>query len=284
MSSIKFTDDDFTVTAAEPWIKDKVATISQYLSSFVMNLHGRVDELVFVDLFAGNGLYSLGTRKELFPGASLTALFLDLPIHRYVFCEKDNEQSGVLKIRANKYFRGKNIIQLDGKPEELLDKLKMYIPPSKGNYKVAVFCLCDPFSFEMPFSIISKLHDQGYSFLVPFTFPLNERINYKFYLKDQHEKISKFLGGPAESERLEKDVSSNHQFYKRIIRIYENNMLTLGLNASTSVHKIDSGLMEVPMYYMGLFSRQFATKAIMQDVESARNVQFDLFNSAKFVP
>jgi hypothetical protein len=56
-------------------------------------------------------------------------------------------------------------------------------------------------------------------------------------------------------------------------------MLALGLNASTSVHKIDSGLMEVPMYYAGLFSKQFATKAILQDVESARNVQFDLFKA-----
>jgi len=277
MAEIKFIDDSFSITAAEPWIKEKVGIVRQYLSSFVLNLHGRIDELVFVDLSAGNGLYSLGARKEIFAAPSLMALSLDLPINRYIFCEEDNEQSGVLKIRTNKYFRGKNVIHLEGKPEELIDKLQLYVPQSKGNYKVAVFCLCDPFSLDIPFNIISKLNDLGFSFLIPFTFVLNDHLNYKFYTKEQREKVSRFLGGFKDIERLEKDLTSNTVFYKRLIHIFENNMLALGLNAATSVHKIDSGLMEVPMYYAGLFSRQFATKAILQDVESARNVQFDLF-------
>ncbi|HEY5823656.1 MAG TPA: three-Cys-motif partner protein TcmP [Cyclobacteriaceae bacterium] len=277
MAEIKFTDDSFSITAAEPWIKEKVAIIRQYLSSFVLNLHGRIDELVFVDLSAGNGLYSLGAKKEIFAAPSLMALSLDLPINRYIFCEADNEQSGVLKIRTNKYFRGKNVIHLEGKPEELIDKLQLYVPQSKGNYKVAVFCLCDPFSLDIPFNTISKLNDLGFSFLIPFTFVLNDHLNYKFYTKEQREKVSRFLGGFKDIERLEKDLTSNTVFYKRLIHIFENNMLALGLNAATSVHKIDSGLMEVPMYYTGLFSKQFATKAILQDVESARNVQFDLF-------
>jgi three-Cys-motif partner protein len=277
MAEIKFTDDGFSITAAEPWIKEKVAIVRQYLSSFVLNLHGRIDELVFVDLSAGNGLYSLGAKKEIFAAPSLMALSLDLPINRYIFCEADNEQSGVLKIRTNKYFRGKNVIHLEGKPEELIDKLQLYVPQSKGNYKVAVFCLCDPFSLDIPFSTISKLNDLGFSFLIPFTFVLNDHLNYKFYTQEQREKVSRFLGGFKDIERLEKDLTSNTVFYKRLIHIFENNMLALGLNAATSVHKIDSGLMEVPMYYAGLFSRQFATKAILQDVESARNVQFDLF-------
>lgn len=277
MGQIKFTDDGFSITAAEPWIKDKVSIIRQYLSSFVLNLHGRVDELIFVDLSAGNGLYSLGAKKEIFPAASLMALSLDLPINRYIFCEADNDQSGILKIRINKYFRGKNVIQLEGRPEELIDRLQLYIPQSKGNYKVAVFCLCDLFSLDIPFKTISKLNDLGFSFLIPFTFVLNDQVNYEFYIREQRDKVSRFLGGFKDIERLEKDLTSNSVFYKRLIRIFENNMLSLGLNASTSVHKIDSGLMEVPMYYTGLFSKQFATKAILQDVESARNVQFDLF-------
>jgi hypothetical protein len=50
------------------------------------------------------------------------ALFLDPPINRYVFCEADSTQSGVLKIRINKYFLRKNVIQLEGKPHELVEK------------------------------------------------------------------------------------------------------------------------------------------------------------------
>jgi three-Cys-motif partner protein len=277
MSEFKFVDDGLSMTAAEPWIRDKTSIIGQYLSSFVYNLHSQVDEIVFVDFNSGNGLYSLGSKREIFPSSALMALSLDLPIHRYVFCEHDNEESAVLKIRINKSFRGKNVIQLDGRPEELIDRLRLYVPQSKGNHKVAVLCLCDPFSFDIPFHIIAKLKDVGFSFLIPFTFVLNGQLNYKFYLLEEREKLKKFIGGDKNIERLEKEVGSNEAFYKRLVRIYENNMLALGLNASTSVHRIDSGLMEVPMYYTALFSGKFATKAIMKDVKSARNVQFELF-------
>jgi three-Cys-motif partner protein len=278
MSEFRFKDDGFSMTAAEPWIREKASIIGQYLSSFVYNLHGQVDELVFVDLSAGNGLYSVGSKREIFPATSLLALSLDLPIHRYVFCDHDNEEVNILKIRINKYFRGKNVIQLHGRPEELLDRLKLYVPQSKGNYKVAVFCLCDPFSFDIPFQLIDKLNGAGFSFLIPFTFVLNDQLNYQFYLTEERGKLKKFLGGENNIERLEKEVTSNQAFYKRLVRIYENNMLAIGLNASTSVHKIESGLMEVPMYYTGLFSSKFATKAVMKDVESTRNVQFELFS------
>lgn len=278
MADFKFHDDGFGITAAEPWIKEKINVIRQYLSAFVYNLHGQVDELVFVDLFAGNGLYSLGAKREIFPAASLMSLSLDLPISRYVFCEQDPDQASALKIRINKYFRGKNVLQLDGGPDELLAKLRMYIPQSK-DYKVAVFCLCDPFSLEIPFSLMDKLNGLEFSFLVPFTFVLNDQADFRFYLDDERDKVAKYLGSARDFERLSKELSTNAAFYKRLVQIYENNMLVLGLNGSTSVHRIDSGLMEVPFYYMGLFSRQFATKSIVKDVEAARNVQFDLFST-----
>ena len=274
----QFSDDGFGITAAEPWFKQKVQIIQGYLTAFVSNLTGRVDEIVFVDLFSGSGLFSLGAKREIFAGTPLMALALDLPIHRFVFCERDAEQFKALKIRVNKYYRGKNAILLDGKPDELIEKFKLYIPASKGDFKVAVFCVCDPFSLDMPFEMIEKLSELGFSFLIPFTFALNKRLDYRYYLKENREKIKKYLGGYKDMDRLENGIENNIQFYKRLIQIYENNILASGLNASTSVHKLDSGLMEMPVYYTGLFSREYSTKAIQRDVEATRNTQFELFN------
>lgn len=274
----QFTDDGFGITAAEPWFKSKIQIIQEYLTSFVTNLAGRADEIVFVDLFSGSGLYSLGAKREIFAGTPLMALAQDLPIQRFVFCERDPEQFKALKIRVNKYYRGKNVILMDGKPEELIDKFKLYIPPSKGDFKVAVFCVCDPFSLDTSFELVENLSKLGFNFLIPFTFALNKRLNYKYYLKEEKEKLKRYLGGYKDMDRLEKGTENNAQFYKRLIQIYENNILAAGLNASTSVHKLDSGLMEMPVYYMGLFSREYSTKAIQHDVEATRNTQFELFN------
>lgn len=276
-SPVTFPDDGFSVTAAEPWIKTKTSIIQQYLQSFVGTLAGKVDEIVFIDLFAGNGIYSLGARKELFAAPSLMALSLEMPITKFIFCEKEAEQLRTLKIRVNKNFKAKNTLLLDGKPEAAIPMFTHYVPRSKGSYKVAVFCLCDSFSFDLHFSTIIQLAEQGFNFLIPFTFALNDRLNYQFYLKENRDKLKSFLNGQGDLQRLEKSLDSNHQFYKRLVQIYQNNMLSLGYNLSVSTHKADSGLMELPAYQIGFFSKQISTKVIQQDVEATRHVQFELF-------
>jgi three-Cys-motif partner protein len=277
-TDLLFPDDGLPSTAAEAWVRFKIQAIGQYLSSFAGQLAGKVDDIIFVDLYAGNGLYSIGARKELFASAAITALSLDVPISKFVFCEKDNDRMSTLKIRVNKYFRNKHVILLDGKPEELVSRLDLYVPPTKGNYKSAIICLCDPFSLEMPFECMKQLAGKGFSFLIPFTFALNDRVNYEFYLVESRERIRKFLGTDS-LDRIEKDVDSNMTFYKKLVRIYQNNLLGMGFNGSTSVHKLDSGLMELPAYYMGFYSRNVSTRDVQEDVEATHHVQFDLFDS-----
>jgi three-Cys-motif partner protein len=252
--------------------------IAQYLTSFAGQLAGKVDDIIFVDLYAGNGLYSFGSKKERFPSSALMSLSLDLPISRYVFCEKDPDLLTTLKIRVNKYFRNKNVILLEGSPDDIISRLELYVPPTKGSYRSAVLCLCDSFSLETSFSCIQQLAQKGFSFLVPFTFALNDRVDYEFYLVENRERLKKFVGSGS-LERLEKGVDSNATFYKRMVMIYQNNLLSLGYNGSTSAHKIDSGLMELPVYYMGFYSQNVSTRDIQENVDATHHVQFDLFDS-----
>ena len=271
-----FQDDGFVTTAAEPWFKVKVQLIQQYFHSFIANVSDKVDDIFFVDLFAGPGLYALGHRKELFTGSCLASLQNGLPVSKWIFCEHSSENASALRIRVNKYFRGKNVVIFDSKPDQLIDKFRSYLPQTKGSYKVAVFCVVDPFSIEIPFATISQLNDLGFSFLIPYTFSLNSRIDYKFYQKEQKEKLSKYLGGLNDVGQFT-DVKSNLEFYKRLVRTQQNNMLMMGLNSSLSVHKLDSGLMEMPYYYMGLFSKQLSPTVVRQEVLANTQNQLDLF-------
>jgi len=228
-TELLFPDDGLPSIAAEPWVKHKVNVVSQYLTSFAGQLAGKVDEVIFVDLYAGNGLYSMGARKELFPSSALMSLSLDIPISRFVFCEYDSDRLNTLKIRVNKYFRNRNVILLDGRPEDIVNRLELYVPPAKGNYRSAVICLCDAFSLETPFSVIRQLSEKGFSFLIPFTFALNDRVNYEFYLVENRERLKKFMG-IDNLDRLEKNVDTNTAFYKRMVMIYQNNLLGMGFN------------------------------------------------------
>lgn len=271
-----FQDDGFVTTAAEPWFKVKVQVIQQYFESFITNVSGKVNDIVFVDLYSGSGLYSFGHQKELFPSVSLTSLQDNLPVSKWIFCEQSSENAKALKIRVNKYFRGKNVVIFESKPEHLLEKFRSYIPQSKAGYKVAIFCVVDPFSLDIPFTTLDKLNDLGFTFLIPYTFSLSNRLDYKFYLREQRDRLKKYLGGFRDFEKLE-EVKSNVEFYRKLVKIQQNNMLMLGLNTTVSVHKLNSGLMEMPFYYIGFYSKQLSAKTVAGDIQRQAATQIQLF-------
>ena len=270
-----FSADGLTVTASEQWFKVKVQVIERYLQAFVGNVAGRADEIIFVDLFAGSGLYSVGHQKEIFPGAALSSLVSGLPISQWICCERDAGQTHALKARVNRYFREKNIVIVETPLETLFDKLSSLVPQSKSGHKVAVFCLADPFSIELPFVLLNKLASLGWNFLIPFTFPLNHMTSHIFYTEEQRDRLQRYLG-IAEVDRLA-SVESNLQFYQRLVRTYHNNMLVLGMNAALSVHKLESTLMDLPSFYIGFFSKKISTRAVQEEVQSSEYLQFELF-------
>lgn len=238
------------------------------------NVAGRADEIIFVDLCAGSGLLSYGHQKEIFPGAGFTALASGLPITKYILCESNPEEAKALQFRLDKYFVKKYVIVVNEDPATRIAKLMEMIPQSKAGRKVAVLCLVDPSSIEIPFTEIDKLSSIGWSFLMPFTLPLNTRIDFRYYLEEYAFKLQHYLGPAADSLS---DASSNWQFYQRMVRVYENNMLVLGMSTALSVHKFSSQWMEVPAYYMGFFSKRLSAKAIQHEVQSLDQPQFALF-------
>jgi len=236
--------------------------IRNYLQSFVTNAAIRAPEIIVVDLFAGSGFYSIGHQKEIFAGSALSSLTTQLPITKWIFCEKDSIQVKALQARIETYFPSRNISVLEDHPEQLVDDLRVYTQARKGFPKPAIFCIADPFSLDMPFVLIEKLATLGFSFLRPFTFCLNERQNYNYYLHEKREKVKRYLGGHL--ERLD-DTKANVNFYKRLVKQYQNNMLMLGLNTALSAHPLRSSLMDLPMYYVGFFSKSISPKTVQRD-------------------
>lgn len=270
-----FIADGLSVTAVEPWFKVKVEVIQSYLQAFVLNVSPKADEIVFIDLFSGSGLYSIGYQKEIFPSSSFAALSADLPITQWVFCERDPEALKLLHKRTDQFFKRKNIHILDEPLSELTDKFRRLITAPKRDHTVAVLCLVDPFAFDIPFATINSFASLGFSFLMPFTFMLNDRTNYHYYLKEHPDRLKRYLG-VNNFEKLS-GVHTNVQFYKRIVRMYQNSMLVMGLNTALSVHKVNSRLMEIPAYHIGLFSKKFSAREIQKELNMSGQLEIDLF-------
>jgi hypothetical protein len=86
------------------------------------------------------------------------------------------------------------------------------------------------------------------------------------------------MGGFQNTELLDKS-KSNLEYYKRLVQVYQNNMLVIGLNASLTAQRLDSGLMELPLYYIGLFSKHPVLKTIQRDILEHSQQQISLFQS-----
>ncbi len=242
------------------------------------NLAPHVNEIIVVDLFAGSGLYSIGHQKDKFASTALASLELEGLISKWIFCERDPESARVLKIRVKRYYKDRTVFIFDDPLEKLPEKLAYYIPKSNSGYRVGVFCVVDSFSIEVPFSLLDKLQQLGFSFLIPFTFCINDQHNHRFYLEHQREKLRRFMGGFQNTELLDKS-KSNLEYYKRLVQVYQNNMLVIGLNASLTAQRLDSGLMELPLYYIGLFSKHPVLKTIQRDILEHSQQQISLFQS-----
>ncbi len=269
-----FTKDDFIVTAVEPWFKVKVQVIQDYLQAFLAETAGRAQEIVLIDFFAGSGFYSIGHQKELLPMPALAALKQDPPFTKVILREPDAEAAKALRVRVNKYFRGRNVVIFEDRVEDMIDKLKLYVPPSKKDYKVAVLCLIDPFSINFQFQALERLADMGYSFLIPYTFMLNSRSDFRYYLKEKREELRYFIG-PNESSVMA--ANNNTEFYKKLVKAHQNNMLTLGLSVSVAAHKLESKMMDMPLFYVGMYSKQVSARTIVRDVKENTQQQFELF-------
>ena len=270
-----FQSDGLTITAAEPWFKVKVQLILSYVQAFIMNASPKSDELIFIDLFAGSGLYSAGHQKEVFASASLAALSSNLPFQKWIFCEADREQADTLDKRVRKISPQKYIEVFNVREDEIVQNINSTIPTSKSGRRPAVFCLIDPFSLNFSINTVDHLASMGFSLLMPFTFPLNERLDCRHYCDDQAELIKKFLG-VNNYERL-LGLDSNAHFYRKLVQLYQTNLLVNGLNSAFSSHKLESKMMTLPAYTVGFFSRQFSAQSIQRDVNMNDHLQFELF-------
>jgi three-Cys-motif partner protein len=269
-----FSDDGLSISAAEPWFKVKVQVLQSYLQAFIVNALSRADEVVLVDLFAGSGLYSCGHQKDIFPGTSLAAMKDALPFTRWIFCERDGDQLKALDTRLRRMFPTVNTEVIHINPRDP-DKFLSTIPTSIPGKRIAVIVLADSFSLELSLATVHKLAAMNCSLLIPFTFVLNSRMDCRYYDREQSDTLRRFVGESSVG-RL-KDLESNQHFYRRLVRLYNNNLLVAGLNAAMSTHKLESQMMDLPSYHIGFFSKQFSTRAILREVNSTEHLQYELF-------
>jgi three-Cys-motif partner protein len=270
-------DDGLPTTFAEAWVIKKTELLLRYIEAYCKHMAYRNDQLIFLELFSGNGIKTIGQQSGKFTGLNLSLLEKGLPFFKYCFCPVNEEDARALKVRVNKWHKDKNVLILEGKREELIERIKLYIPKNNSNFKVGTLCLIDAFTLKLNYLWIDLLAEHGFDFLVVFTFPLTEAHNWKYYLNEERTTLSKFLGSYNAVEKLQRASHDNLSFYKKLFELHQHDMKLLGYDCLHLSHKFDSGLMNTPFYYTASFTKSVSAKMMLKEMGEA--AQTDLFSN-----
>ncbi|HMP99154.1 MAG TPA: hypothetical protein PKC24_05185 [Cyclobacteriaceae bacterium] len=269
-------EDGLQVTPAEPWFRLKQQVMLKYTAAYVKNMNYRVNELMLVDLYAGNGLHSIGSLQNRYADYDLSLLAGAFAFKKFCFCPVGSEDAKALRIRVNRWYKDNNVLILEGDRKDLIKRIKLYIPKSSGSFKVSTFCVVDAFSLKLDFVWFDLLADHNFDFMLVFTFPLNEVQNWKYYLTEEKQTISKFLGSWNGFEKLQRASTDNVSFYKKLFELHQQDMKLLGYDCLVHTHKLDSDLMRIPFYFTVCFTRSVSAKLMQKELGEFD--QMDLFN------
>ncbi len=274
--AIPLVEDGFSIEAANSQTKKKNQLIRHFIKVYTGTMKRKFNYLVFVDLFSGSGIKKL-KENEILSGSPALSLENKGAFSKYIFCEKDKQLYDALKIRTNKYCKDENVALFNDEPNSLVEKLSYYIPESSRNYNVSTLCLVDMLSMDIEFETIKLLSELGVNFLLLFGLSWTSKSQFESSLDIEREQINSFLGVPWSVYEKRVNVTSNESFFRNIVKIYHQNLRSLGYISQGSFHKIENSEFDIDIFFSGYYSHTTNTRKIHSEVVKSITPQVSLF-------
>jgi len=259
------------------WTSEKYRQFQLYAHLFTKGMKGKWGSLVYLDLYAGAGLSRVSGTNEILLGSPLIALSLDVPFHRYVFCEKDPEKLSALQQRVEKDFPNSNAQFIGGDCDDPTFQLGNVIPQGS-----LTLCFVDPYKLDIKFRTLRSLaQTRKIDFLCLLASRMDAGRNPHNYTKEDSTKFDELLDSTDWRERWEQakeGVAREPNLGDFICKEFSRKMETLGY-LPTELHemrpiKMDNG---VVIYHLALFSKDKVAKRFWQQASKYSQPQRDLF-------
>lgn len=159
-------DDGLLCPEVGSWAAEKHGLVSMYAKLFSTGMKNKWKSRVYIELYAGAGLYRIRDSTRIIAGSPITALHLDNPFDKYIFCEKRPEELEALKARASQIARSANISYILGDCNERVGDILGEIPTHSTGHGVLSLCFADPYDIGIRFDTFRNLSDRYVDFLV----------------------------------------------------------------------------------------------------------------------
>jgi len=251
------TDDGLTCPEVGPWTQLKHRLVSFYAELFSTGMKHKWDRRSYVELYAGAGYARIRNTNKLILGSPLLALKVKDPFDKYIFCEEKPSNLEALKVRAKRIAPDAAIAYVSGdcnsKTSEILDQ----IPTGSTGNTVLSLCFADPFDIGLEFETIRELSTRYVDFLVLLALGMDANRNYEHYIKEDADKVDKFLGSGNWRHRWRTAQWDAVRFTRFLADEFTVSMAMLGYIPPPhyTMKEVRSDEKNLSLYRLALFSR-----------------------------
>lgn len=273
-------DDGLLAPDVGAWAEDKHRLVSLYSTLFSSSMKVKWSRRTYVDLYAGAGLSRIrGTSKFVF-GSPILALKVNDPFDKYVFCEERTNKLEALKVRAKQVAPNADIAYVQGDCNKRTLEILAEVPRGSPGDTALSLCFADPFDIGLEFETIRTLASERYvDFLVLLALGMDANRNYEHYLKEDADKVDKFLGSESWRERWATAQWDAVKFTRFLADEFAKSMTTLGYIPPPhyTMKEVRSHEKNLALYRLALFSRHERAYRLWDQVLKYSTDQTSLF-------
>lgn len=273
-------EDGLVAPEVGAWAEDKHRLVSLYSTLFSSSMKAKWSKRIYVELYALAGFSRIRGTSKFVLGSPLLALKVTDPFDKYVFCEEQTNKLEALKIRAGRIAPNADIAYVQGNCNKRTAQITAEIPRgSKGDTALSL-CFADPFDIGLEFETIRRLASARYiDFLVLLALGMDANRNYEHYLKEDADKVDKFLGSESWRERWATAQWDAVKFTRFLADEFTRSMATLGYIPPPhyTMKEVRSHEKNLALYRLALFSRNPLAYKFWDDVLKYGTDQPSLF-------
>lgn len=272
---MEVSDDNLYIPEVRQWSEEKYRLLGAYCDIFTSSMKNKWKQLVYIDLFAGAGYSKIKESGKIVKSSALIALSLPNTFSHYIFCEQDPKRFLALKARIERDFPDKNVKLIQGNSNIVVSEVRNSIPKYSKENTVLSFCFVDPYSLNLDFQTLRILsNNYNMDFLVLLALAMDANRNMETYLKEENERISKFIDNDMWRNDYEK--SKNKSIIHFLASKYDFNMSKLGYKEPPQKQEIRSNAKNLPLYHLAFYSKHSLGNEFWDKIKVYRNFQYSL--------
>jgi three-Cys-motif partner protein len=251
-------NDGLVAPEVGAWAEEKHRLVSLYSTLFSSGMKGKWSRRIYIELYAGAGYSRIRSTSKFAFGSPILALRVSDPFDKYVFCEERANKLEALKVRAKQTAPNADIAYVQGDCNRRTTEILAEIPRGRAGDTALSLCFADPFDIGLEFETIRALASARYiDFLVLLALGMDANRNYEHYLKEDADKVDKFLGSNSWRERWAAAQWDAVKFTRFLADEFTKSMATLGYIPPPhyTMKEVRSHEKNLALYRLALFSR-----------------------------